>query len=70
MKHEYNKASAGAGGTKAWIKCFDVTKDLRLLALGIINCHLLWSLLNFLDKKMKDEYFMVIRYFLTMSNRY
>ena len=37
------KASAGTGGTKAWIKCFDVTKDLRLLALGIINCHLLWS---------------------------
>lgn len=48
------KASAGSpGGTKAWIKCFDVTKDLRLLALGIINCHLLRSLLNFLDKKMK-----------------
>lgn len=37
------KASAGAGGTKAWIKSFDVTKDLRLLALEIINCHLPWS---------------------------
>lgn len=21
MKHEYNKSFAGAGGTKAWIKC-------------------------------------------------
>ena len=38
------KASAVAGGTKAWIKSFDVTKDLRLLALEIINCHLLWIL--------------------------
>ena len=38
------KASAVAGGTKAWIKSFDVTKDLRMLALEIINCHLLWIL--------------------------